>query len=164
MTFSVNELIPEIRSTRGLTYRLHGKSAISNWKIKWLTPFRLGIFRNHGLSFKAMQFFYSYSFPLISMYIVAGGSPTTSKFYVHARRISTRVVCVNSTPGFLKGLETVFSWDKMEEKHTKGLFAWRLGTPGRWGSMWRSPHLTCKRDHIKMRGTTGLLAPAYGLL
>ena len=68
-----------------------------------------GDLQKSGLSFKVMQFFYSYSFPLISIYIVAGRSPTTSKFYVHARRISTRVLCLNSTPGFVKGLERVFS-------------------------------------------------------
>ena len=34
---------------------------------------------------------------------------------------------------------------------SKSLFTWRLGTPGRWGNMRRVPHLSCKRDQVKMR-------------
>ena len=39
----------------------------------------------------------------------------------------------------------------VERSSFKGLFTWMWGTPGGWGNIWRSLHLTCKRDHIKMR-------------
>ena len=32
----------------------------SGWKIKWFAPFRLGSFRKYGLSFEAMQYFFSF--------------------------------------------------------------------------------------------------------
>ena len=34
---------------------------------------------------------------------------------------------------------------------SKGLFTWRWGAPDRWGNMRRVPHLSSKRDQIKMR-------------
>ena len=47
-------------NTRVGTYHLHGKTGNSGLKIKWFPPLRLGSFRNYGLWFEAVQFFYSF--------------------------------------------------------------------------------------------------------
>ena len=45
----------------GGTYHLHGNTGNSSWKIKWITPFHLGSFREYGLWFEMMLFFCSFT-------------------------------------------------------------------------------------------------------
>ena len=71
------------RNTRVGTYHLHGNTGNSGLKIKWFPPLCLGSFRNYGLWFEAMQFFYSFqSVQLNWLFLVAGHSPTRSNFIV----------------------------------------------------------------------------------
>ena len=89
---------PEKTRARG-GYHLHEKSRNSVWKIKWLTPFRLGSFRKYGLWLEGIQYF---STLLVCSAdsdtdIAMGSSFHHVKFhsFIFMHKIFTQVVCVS---------------------------------------------------------------------
>lgn len=94
LSFVAGHEVVKCEQGHSLLLNLNGETVDFGWKIKWLTPFRLGTFGKYGLSCEAVYFFYSFqSTWLVWLHFVAGFSPTRSYLIVKCLCVKSVGLC-----------------------------------------------------------------------